>query len=111
MACDNFAGNSHLLSQLSRFIESGKILNSYVFSGDEGIGKKTLSEIFIKNIFCTSLKDGKACGLCPSCKQIASSNFPDLITLKKAKDKKTIGIEEVREQIIKNALETLLIYS
>lgn len=103
VANDNFAGNSHLLFQLSRFVESGKILNSYVFSGDEGIGKKTLSEIFIKNIFCTSLKDGNACGVCPFCKQIESSNFPDLITLKKVKDKKTIGIEEVREQIIKNA--------
>ncbi len=98
-----FAGNKHLVSQLDHFVRSGKILNSYVFTGESGIGKKTLSQLFIKNIFCEALTDDGACGKCPSCRQLESLSFPDLIYLKKVKDKKTIGIDEVREQIIKNA--------
>lgn len=101
MSFENFAGNNHLKTQISRFIETDKILNSYVFSGENGIGKKTLSMLFVRNLFCEAPDKNGACGFCSACKLISSGNHPDIFFLHKAKDKKTIGIEEVREQIIK----------
>lgn len=101
MSFENFAGNNHLKTQISRFIETNKILNSYVFSGENGIGKKTLSMLFVKRILCEAPISSGACGVCPSCKQINSKNHPDVFYLTKQKDKKTLGIEEIREQIIK----------
>lgn len=101
MSFENFAGNNHLKTQMSRFIETDKILNSYVFSGEDGIGKKTLSTLFVKRILCEAPISSGACGVCPACKQISSKNHPDVFYLTKQKDKKTLGIEEIREQIIK----------
>lgn len=101
MSFENFAGNDHLKTQLSRFISTKKILNSYVFAGENGIGKKTLSDMFISGILCEAPTAVGACGKCIACRQFFSNNHPDIIRLKKQKDKKTLGIEEIREQIIK----------
>lgn len=103
MSFENFAGNDHIKTQLKRFITTGQILNSYVFSGETGIGKKTLSDVFVKEVFCEAPSDGGACGTCSACLQIQSDNHPDIIYLTKQKDKKTYGIDEIREQIIKQA--------
>ena len=101
MSFENFAGNSHLKTQLKRFIETGQILNSYVFAGEKGIGKKTLSNEFLRGILCEAPLDSGACGVCPTCIKILSDSHPDIYYLKKQKDKKSYGIEEIREQIIK----------
>ncbi len=101
MSFDNFAGNEHLKTQLKRYIKSGQIHNSYVFAGEEGIGKKTLSQEFIKGLFCESPINDEACGKCALCRQLASASLPDICYLQKPKDKKSYGIEEIREQIIK----------
>ena len=103
MSFENFAGNDHIKTQLKRFITTGQILNSYVFSGETGIGKKTLSDMFIKEVFCEAPSNGGACGTCSACLQVQSENHPDIIYLAKQKDKKTYGIDEIREQIIKQA--------
>ena len=101
MSFENFAGNSHLKTQLKRFIETEQILNSYVFAGETGIGKKTLSGEFIKGIFCEAPLHSGACGACSACKKLEAESHPDIFYLKKQKDKKSYGIEEIREQIIK----------
>lgn len=101
MSFENFAGNSHLKTQLKRFIETEQILNSYVFAGEEGIGKKTLSGEFIKRIFCEAPLESGACGTCSACRKLTAEAHPDIYYLKKQKDKKSYGIEEIREQIIK----------
>lgn len=103
MGFEEFAGNEYIKAQLTRFISAKQILNSYIFVGEGGIGKKTLSDTFIKGILCEAPLNGGACGNCFACRQVASGNHPDVIFLKKKKDKKTIGIDEIREQIIKQA--------
>ncbi|MBE7028208.1 MAG: hypothetical protein E7407_04145 [Ruminococcaceae bacterium] len=101
MSFENFAGNEYLKTQLRRFIISGQILNSYVFSGENGIGKRTLSQEFIKELFCEAPQKSGACGTCSACRQVISASHPDVYYLKKQKDKKSYGIEDIREQIIK----------
>jgi len=98
---ENFAGNEHLKTQLKRFIISGQILNSYVFSGENGIGKKTLSQEFIKELFCEAPQKSGACRTCSACRQVNSASQPEIYYLKKQKDKKSYGIDDIREQIIK----------
>ena len=101
MSFQNLAGNEHLKKRLGQFITTRKILNSYVFAGESGIGKKTVSNMFVSAILCEAPSAGGACNNCAACKQFLSDNHPDVIYLQKSKDKKTLGIEEVREQIIK----------
>lgn len=101
MSFEHFSGNEHIKTQLSRFIATNKILNSYIFSGVEGIGKTTLSDIFISQILCETPEKNGACRTCSACRQFFSKTHPDVIFLKKQKDKKTLGIDEIREQIIK----------
>ena len=101
MGFRNFAGNEHLKKQLTQFINTKKILNSYVFTGESGIGKKTLADMFVSSILCDAPLDGGACHNCSSCRQFLSGNHPDIIYLQKTKDKKTFGIDDIREQILK----------
>ncbi len=96
---DDIYGNSHLKERLIRTVKSGNALNSYVFEGASGIGKKTTADIFAAALLCES-GSGSPCGKCDACIKCASHNHPDIIYISKKKDKATIGIDDVREQVM-----------
>ncbi len=95
-------GNVLLVKRLQWMVQSGKVLNSYVFEGAEGIGKKTTADIFASALVCENQKNAP-CGYCSACAKTGTRNHPDIIYVRKKKDKTSIGIDEVREQIIESA--------
>ncbi len=102
LSFDDIYGNSHLKRRLIRTVKSDNALNSYIFEGADGIGKKTTADIFAAALLCES-GSGSPCGKCDACIKCASHNHPDIIYVSKKKDKATIGIDDVREQVIENA--------
>ena len=96
---EDIYGNRRVVEKLKNTAKSGDALNSYVFEGIEGIGKKTAAEIFAAALLCED-KPNTPCGVCPTCAKTASHNHPDIIYVRKKKDKATIGIDDVREQIM-----------
>ena len=92
-------GNERLKERLLHTVRSGNVLNSYVFEGADGIGKKTTADIFAAALLCGE-RENAPCGQCEICAKTGSHNHPDVIYVRKKKDKATVGIDDVREQVM-----------
>ena len=66
MAFDTILGNEKVKVTLSKIIKANTILNGYLFSGKEGIGKMLFAKEFAKMILCKE-KENKPCNKCKSC--------------------------------------------
>lgn len=92
-------GNEAAKKSIQQAILNDRISNAYVIEGMEGVGKKLLARLFARALVCEN-EETKPCGVCSGCRKAQTKNHPDLIYLKKAVDKASIGVEEVREQIL-----------
>lgn len=94
-------GNELIKEQLKSGIDAGKIRHAYMLTGEKGIGKKTMTEAFLLELFCSDRdgETGEPCLKCPECKKILSGNHPDIIYVSHEKDT-SIGVDEIREQIM-----------
>ncbi|MFC7322336.1 MULTISPECIES: DNA polymerase III subunit delta' [Halobacillus] len=55
-----------------------RISHAYLFQGDKGTGKREMSTLFAKSIFCKEREGAEPCQTCVNCKRIDSGNHPDL---------------------------------
>ena len=115
--------NKRNIEHLSEAQAKGRMSHAYIINGSEGSGKKTLASYIAASLLCNgmgeaetdgqadifamfgapkpaarTLKDGP-CGSCPACTKSLSGNHPDIICLRREKEK-VIRVEEVRQQII-----------
>ncbi len=97
MLFESLYGHETVKETLGRAIARDRISNAYVFEGLKGVGKKLCAKLFAQSLVCQT-KD--ACGKCPMCIQARAGTLPDIITLKRDKDKASVGVDNVREQII-----------
>ena len=75
---ENIIGNEKIRKELKKTIENNKILHSYMFIGNEGIGKKLIAKEFAKNILC---QEKNGCNKCKSCIEFINNNNPDFYIL------------------------------
>ncbi len=95
---EDVIGNEKVVEHLKKSIELNKVSHAYILSGDSGCGKKMLASLFAKTLQCS---EGKSdyCGKCTSCIQCDSNNQPDIKWISHEKPN-TIGVEDVREQLV-----------
>lgn len=91
---NNIIGNSKVKNILTKSINNKTILHSYMFIGEQGIGKKLIANQFAKMILCENF-DINECNACKSCIEFDSGNNPDFINIEP--DGKVIKIEQIRE--------------
>ena len=89
-------GQADIIKHLKAAINTGKISHSYIFHGEEGMGKKTFATLFAKTLQC-SKKDVKPCNVCKSCVQSDSRNHPDILWI--THEKVSIGVDDIRTQV------------
>ena len=92
---DILYGNEGLKTTLKGFSSRRAFPNSLIISGEEGSGKYTAATLCAMAIACEN--NDRPCGECPSCSKIKRSISPDVITISIPKDRKTIGVDAVRE--------------
>lgn len=69
-------GHEKGIKILQRAIKNGNISHSYLFEGEEGIGKKMVAYVFSKTLLCK--KAGiEPCNKCISCLKFDGGNHPD----------------------------------
>jgi DNA polymerase-3 subunit delta' len=90
-------GQEKAIAFLKRVVTNDTIAPAYLFTGIPGIGKTTTAMAFALLINCLDPVDGDGCKRCSSCKKIIDGNHPDLIIVEPDKDKKAIGINQIRE--------------
>jgi len=101
MGFDELYGHAPVKKTLQKMLETGHIANAYVFEGPAGVGKRFCAELFAKALLCESETPKTApCGVCSACGKVASGNHPDIIRVQKAQNGASVGVDEIREQII-----------
>lgn len=73
---ENLIGNTHAKEILERLIVAGRVPNSLLFSGVEGVGKKRFALEMAKAIICRDRQVSGACGECSSCHRVDAFETP-----------------------------------
>src|SRR6266704_2604217 len=69
-------GNTEVKELLRRALKTNRLASSLLFTGDEGIGKKSFALEVAKALNCRDRHGVEACDECSSCKRISRSTFP-----------------------------------
>ena len=93
-------GQPKAVKLLSRAIENRRLAHAYLFTGPEGVGKKTTANQFSAALLCKDENLDGPCSTCSSCIQFSSGNNPDFLRIQP--QGATIKIDQVRE--LKKAL-------
>jgi DNA polymerase-3 subunit delta' len=91
-------GHNDVIEYMQNAIKMGQVSHAYILSGARGSGKKMLANLFAQTLQCEE-QGVDPCGTCHSCKQAESGNHPDIIHVQHEKPN-TIGVEDVREQVV-----------
>jgi DNA polymerase III subunit delta' len=86
-------GHHKQLKFLQETISQDKLANTYLFYGSKGLGKKTLTNYFVKSIFCLDTNT-KPCEKCAHCQKINKGIFLDI---HKVGDREDLGVDNIRE--------------
>lgn len=93
-------GHEEIITHLQNAIRQGQVSHAYIFGGENGSGKKLLASLFAMTLQCQE-REVDPCMQCPSCKKVLSKNHPDIIYVTHEKPN-SIGIDEIREQLIQD---------
>lgn len=69
--------------------------HAYVFEGQDGIGKKTISKAFTALLLCENVTNNEVCGECKSCNLIHKETMVDYYEVMPSKF--TISVDEIRK--------------
>ncbi len=89
---DRLKGQKKAKLILNSFIERNRIPSSMIFTGMEGVGKRTAALYFAMALNCF-VEVGKGCGQCSACRRIEKGAHPDVFIIEGLHG---IGIEEIR---------------
>ena len=99
MKLSEIQGHSTAIRMLEGAKERGRLASSYLFAGEEGIGKRATALAFAAAINCKNPLDVQggqdACGECGSCVKFAGGTHPDLLIVEP--DGAQIKVEQIRQ--------------
>jgi DNA polymerase III subunit delta' len=97
MSFKDVLGHERPIEFLKRAIRQDKVSHSYLFLGNDGIGKKWVALQFAKALNCLEgvSEDGNACDQCLSCKKIDHRLHPDVLLLEP--EGQTLKVDQVRQ--------------
>lgn len=101
-------GNEHARRVLVKAFTSQQVRHAYLIAGPEGVGKTTLALAFAQLLQCEqpNRETGDPCGVCVSCRRVAHGNHPDVTLVEPEEGKRLLGIEAVREGVVRMANRT-----
>lgn len=91
----SFLGNERLKEGLSAALGKNRLSHCYLITGPKGSGKKSLALLLAAAMQCREKE--RPCLRCTSCRKVLSGIHPDVITVEKQKDRKTLGVDTVRD--------------
>lgn len=95
MQWNDLVGHQRQKEWFDRAHARGRLANTFLFLGPEGVGKRTFARLLAKSLLCHRSPPGKLepCGACEDCAQVNAMTHPDLIEVSKPADKSNIPLE------------------
>lgn len=100
MDFNDIIGHEKNIEILKKSLNNKSLSHSFLFEGEEAIGKRQVALILSKTILCEEEMD-KPCNRCSSCLKFDSFNHPDFFLIEPEKD--AIKKEKI-ENLIKNTI-------
>jgi DNA polymerase-3 subunit delta' len=88
-------GHDRPVGILKRALVNNALAHAYLFSGDQGIGKKMTAFTLAAAVNCRDAGPGGGCNVCPSCRKTALQGHPDVHLL--VPDGDEIKIDQIRQ--------------
>lgn len=73
---ENLIGNEPIKEAARRLILGGRVPNSMLLAGNEGIGKRQFALEIAKTFVCSDTAGREACGSCSACRRVDNFTFP-----------------------------------
>lgn len=102
MPFQEITGQDAAVNGLRRALERGRMAHALLFTGPEGVGKRTAALALAQALNCAQPQAGDACGECTSCRKIAAGRHPDVRVIEA--DGQHLKIEQIREQVQQDAV-------
>jgi DNA polymerase-3 subunit delta' len=96
MPWEGILGHDLIAKQFASAEAAGRIAGSYLFIGQEGVGKATFARSLIMALACQHSTDQlEACRKCVSCVQALAGTHPDIDIVQKPAERTTIPLESL----------------
>lgn len=95
MDFSSVAGQKDIIRRLKSSIKQNKVGHAYIFSGPEGIGKKTIAKAFAHMLLCNNPKEDGGCRECISCRLLAENTNPDFYITES--EGQSIAVNDIRD--------------
>ncbi len=92
-------GQPHVTTTLGRAIETKRIGQAYLFTGQRGVGKTSAARIFATSLNCANGPTPTPCQTCSSCVAITRGTSLDVIEIDGASNRGIDDIRQLREQV------------
>ena len=99
MGFDAFIGNRQHIERLRLKLRENRFPHGLIFSGPEGIGKRTCALMIARALNCVRAPEGEFCGGCDQCHKIDAGTHPDVSLIGIEEDASEIKIDQIREAI------------
>jgi DNA polymerase-3 subunit delta' len=91
-------GHDWAVDLLREHVAKGNLRHAYLFTGPQGVGRRTLALRLAQAINCPQPPaPGDPCRACRTCKQIEQMQHPDLSIVQAEAEGGTLKVEQVRE--------------
>ncbi|HUV16685.1 MAG TPA: DNA polymerase III subunit delta' [Pelolinea sp.] len=83
---------------LKRHITTGNPRHAYMFSGPQGVGRRSLALCFAQAVNCPSpISPGESCGTCRTCQQIGRMQQADLTIVQSEASGESLKVDQIRD--------------
>jgi len=98
MPFSSIIGHDRQIDILKRALANNALAHAYLFSGEQGIGKRLTAFALAAALNCDAPGAGGGCGVCPACRKVAGGIHPDVrIVMPESRDDQLLATLSSKE--------------